>query len=967
MTAEDAAVFSSAVSFWHVNIQGLEAHASELAARLRLEKVKPMLICINESFLEPLVHVELEGYSVAARRDRSDGKGRGGVVVYVINEHRESVTDVGNSVENERCWLILHTTNGPFSVCAWYRPPRAGEVDSILNFETEYKEKTKDCLGHIMLGDVNVHSKRWLGHSNGETPEGNELSRVCNDLGLDQLVRDPTRRRDANSSVAYMLDLCLSNVGNTKIRVLPNIADHCVVEATMKFSIPASSKLRREVWCFAKADWDGLRDELAEHDWSFAQVLKPSENAAELTQNVLEIAERFIPKRYITETKSTHPWLDDTVVALVKAKQAAHGTPGERAAAETCSQGMKRAFDKWADCMEIKLASMSRSSRGWWSLANNLQKLKKKQCAIPALKNNNGDWILENNEKAKLLRSTFASKFHVPEAEENAYSSLGLSPPSGSRCEEPVVSNEDAAAVLEALDKDSSTGPDLLPSRILKECSAALAFPVAMLANAILKCGVWPSCWLVHWIVPLFKKGAVFDPRNYRGIHLTAQISKVVERIIGNKIYSYLNDIRAFGANQFAYQKNRGARDLIAYVTLTWLHGFMSKKKFGYLCSDVSGAFDRVRSNILVNKLHALGISSTFVRVIESWLQERTAKVVVGGACSEDLHMSNMIFQGTVLGPMLWNCFYADASIAVQSAEFEEVVFADDLNAMREYKGNIANSKIIADIEKCQSALHAWGRANCVAFDAAKESMHVISRTQATPGSFKLLGVEFDTKLIMENATHSLANECRWKFKSLLRTRRFLSGKHLVDLYKARILSYIEYRTPAIYHASSSLLSAIDKIQERVLEVAGVGEKDALLKMNLAPLNMRRDIAMLGVIHRSILGRGPEHFNKFFTRCNSVAARHSCGIAQYDDGDVSDYMYPNSKGPAEYIQRSALGLCKIYNALPAAIVETSPSVAVFQGKLQELAKSCCNDDVENWQSLFCPRRQWHHHPLRWVC
>jgi hypothetical protein len=466
--------------------------------------------------------------------------------------------------------------------------------------------------------------------------------------------------------------------------------------------------------------------------------------------------------------------------------------------------------------------------------------------------------------------------------------------------------------------------------------------------------------------VPLFKKGAVFDPSKYRGIHLTAQLSKVVERIIGKKLYVYLSDSGAFGENQFAYQKNRGARDLLAYVVLKWLHGFISKKKFGYLCADVSGAFDKVRSERLLKKLTAQGICPTYVRVIESWLQERIAKVVVGGACSTDLRMVNMIFQGTVLGPMLWNCFYADAHVAVRSVDFEEIVFADDLNAMREYSSRVATDRVLDEVRKCQSALHEWGRANCVSFDATKESLHVISRTHATPGSFKLLGVEFDTKLIMDTAVHALIRECSWKFKSLLRTRRFLSGKHLVDLYKARILSYIEYRTPAVYHANSSLLSALDKIQERVLDVVGASECDALLFMNLAPLHMRRDIAMLGVIHCSILGRGPSHFSRFSKRDHTVASRHSLGIVEYSEGDITDFMYPSSAGPAEYIQRSALGLGKIYNMLPAAVVESSSTVSVFQGKLQDFAKDCCAGGFLNWQQLFSPRYPWHRHPLRIV-
>ena len=44
-----------------------------------------------------------------------------------------------------------------------------------------------------------------------------------------------------------------------------------------------------------------------------------------------------------------------------------------------------------------------------------------------------------------------------------------------------------------------------------------------------------------------------------------------------------------------------------------------------------------------------------------------------------------MVFQGTVWGPMLWNVFYEDASKAIRSKAFTEIVFADDLNAFRKY------------------------------------------------------------------------------------------------------------------------------------------------------------------------------------------------------------------------------------------------------------------------------------------
>lgn len=74
------------------------------------------------------------------------------------------------------------------------------------------------------------------------------------------------------------------------------------------------------------------------------------------------------------------------------------------------------------------------------------------------------------------------------------------------------------------------------------------------------------------------------------------------------------------------------------------------------------------------------------------------------------------------------------------------------------------------------------------------------------------------------------------------------------------MLSFIEYRTAAIYHATRDILGRLDRIQSKFLEDAGIDEAAALMNFNLAPLRTRRDIAMMGVIHRRVLGKGPEHF-----------------------------------------------------------------------------------------------------------
>ena len=144
-----------------------------------------------------------------------------------------------------------------------------------------------------------------------------------------------------------------------------------------------------------------------------------------------------------------------------------------------------------------------------------------------------------------------------------------------------------------------------------------------------------------------------------------------------------------------------------------------------------------------------------------------------------------------------------------------------------------------------------------------------------TPSRLELLGICFDCKLRMDLAVRDVVSQASWKLTTILRTRRFHGVSQLVQVYKSKVLSFVEYRTPAVYHAAKTTLAGIDAVQRRFLRECGLSDEDALLHFNLAPLETRRDIAMLGLIHRSVLGCGPRHFaNMFLPSPPSVSQKH---------------------------------------------------------------------------------------------
>ena len=100
-------------------------------------------------------------------------------------------------------------------------------------------------------------------------------------------------------------------------------------------------------------------------------------------------------------------------------------------------------------------------------------------------------------------------------------------------------------------------------------------------------------------------------------------------------------------------------------------------------CSDVSGAFDRVSTERLLAKLQNSGVHPKIVKVLQSWLGERSASVVVDGVASNQFCIDNSIYQGTIWGPPLWNHFFGDAKYAIKEANFIESISVDDLNAFQ--------------------------------------------------------------------------------------------------------------------------------------------------------------------------------------------------------------------------------------------------------------------------------------------
>ena len=409
----------------------------------------------------------------------------------------------------------------------------------------------------------------------------------------------------------------------------------------------------------------------------------------------------------------------------------------------------------------------------------------------------------------------------------------------------------------------------------------------------------------------------------------------MMKRLLGRCFLPYLEQTGAYGYNQFAYRLGRGCKDALALNLLQWLWWLDSGKKVGLYCSDVSGAFDRVSSERLLAKLYKQGVRGKVLKLLGSWLEERRAVVVVDGKSSKEALLTNMVYQGTVWGPPLWNSYFGDSSTAVRDSGFCDMYFADDLTCSKAYDGKLPTETVDEELLECQGNLHRWGKANQVLFDASKETLHVLHKRKPKGDSFRGLGVLWDTKLRMEMQCHEVGVRASWKLRTLLRTLKYYDVQDLTAQYKAQVLSTVEFCTPAVYHCTTSALEDLDKVQKRFLKEVGLTAEAALCKYNLAPLQTRRDIAMLGVIHRTVLGHGPPQFRNWFFAAARRPPKYN--TRRQDRLHTKQFYDWLADRDTELLRRSALGLVRVYNELPQKAVDTK-SVKDFQHWLQEYVK-----------------------------
>ena len=221
-----------------------------------------------------------------------------------------------------------------------------------------------------------------------------------------------------------------------------------------------------------------------------------------------------------------------------------------------------------------------------------------------------------------------------------------------------------------------AAGPSGIVVEMVKAAGDTGATMIRDLATAIIRDGKVPTDWEESFIVCLYKgKGDALDRGNYRGLKLTEQARKILERIFDGLI----RQVVSIDDSQFGFVPGRGTTDAIFVVRQLQEKYLVVNKRLYMAFVDLEKAFDRVPRKVIWWALRKLGVEEWIVRLVQGMYANARSQVRVGEGFSKEFEVKVGVHQGSVLSPLLFIIVLEALSREFRAGVPWEDLYADDL------------------------------------------------------------------------------------------------------------------------------------------------------------------------------------------------------------------------------------------------------------------------------------------------
>jgi hypothetical protein len=406
--------------------------------------------------------------------------------------------------------------------------------------------------------------------------------------------------------------------------------------------------------------------------------------------------------------------------------------------------------------------------------------------------------------------------------------------------------------LIKSFPSKTSLDIDGISLKLLKYIKIEISTPLAYIFDLSLTEGIFPNKLKINRTVPIFKAGDSKKCDNYRPISLIPTLSKILEKMVATKLTNFLQINKLLYKHQYGFQRGLSTEQNLISVT-NFIGTALNKGNFCIgVFLDLRKAFDTCSHRILLTKLSKLGVNGTALQWFRSYLTDRHQKVEVNNHLSSSLPINCGVFQGSILGPLLFLCYINDIHRATELATF---LFADDTSCLAEHNNlQTLITYVNAELQK----LATWFKANKMAVNVSKTN-YIIFRTRGkkidadlpdvvfnsndldsvSPDpsliqklerihdnndvpklrSFKLLGILLDEYLTFNNHIAHICSKLSRANFCLRRISNFVSTKTLRTLYFSMFHSHLLYCSTITSCGSQTALNKISTLQKKAIRI----------------------------------------------------------------------------------------------------------------------------------------------------
>ena len=436
---------------------------------------------------------------------------------------------------------------------------------------------------------------------------------------------------------------------------------------------------------------------------------------------------------------------------------------------------------------------------------------------------------------------------------------------------------------IQSLCSAKATGSDKISARLLKTAAPQISDSLCYVINLSLKSGAVPKEWNHARVIPLYKDGKCDEASNYRPIAVLPIISKIMERIVHDQLYKFIEENNILNKWQSGFRPGYSTETAMTYVTDLLLTEMDSKKLTVVVFLDLKKAFDTVDHALLLTKLRNYGIRGDEHSWFTSYLRDRTQSVSLENVTSDSMDISYGVPQGSILGPLLFTLYindlpsvtktckvilYADDTAIIYSDKQKEQIEKHLNDDMAIVKTWLDENKLTLNVKKTKSMLIGNKK-------LLNEAEHLDIRLDMDlieqVGEFKYLGVWLDSSLKFTCHISKMSSKISSAIGVISRVSRYLPVVQRKMLYNAMVLPYFNYCSITWATADQKHLDVLERLQKRAGRmVLGVpsrtSTRDVYDKLKWTNLRTKWKINRCLMVHKCLNSNVPEYLCNHFTR-----------------------------------------------------------------------------------------------------